>query len=149
MIKILVCSDSHGAKDSIEKLIESNDFDFFFFLGDGLQDLGSYQNLESLFAVKGNCDFFSTEQSQIITNISSKKILALHGNGHGVKYGLGALIKYAKEVKADIVLFGHTHNFLADNIDDIWFFNPGSLKNGSYLVVNIDNDSVTFNKYNI
>ncbi len=146
MTKIIVCSDSHGSKERLEKLIENNNFDFFFFLGDGLQDLGLYQDLPNVLAVKGNCDFFSTEQTEILQTIADKRILALHGNSQGVKLGMGALIKYAKIVNADLVLFGHTHNFFAEEIDGIWFFNPASLKNGNAMLIEIEQGKVSYNR---
>lgn len=149
MKKILVCSDSHGAKDYMSRLFEENDFDFFFFLGDGLHDLGLHQNLDNVIAVKGNCDMFSFEQGLVLKEIEGKKILATHGNSFGVKQGLGGLIKYASDLNCDIVLFGHTHSFCAEIIGDTYYFNPGSLKNGSALIIEIDQGRVRYSKIDL
>ena len=146
MKKIIVCSDSHGAKDYMSRLFEENNFDFFFFLGDGLSDLGLYQNLPNVYCVKGNCDFFSVEAGQVSINIDGKRVLAQHGNSFGVKSGLGGLIKHAKDMNANIVLFGHTHQFVAEKIDDIWFFDPGALKNGSALLIEIDLNNIKYSR---
>ena len=146
MKKIIVCSDSHGAKDYMSKLFEENSFDFFFFLGDGLQDLGMYDNLPNVHAVRGNCDFFSVEHSQIMLKVENQNILATHGNAYSVKWGLGALIKHANEMNADVVLFGHTHQFFAEKIDNVWFFNPGALKNGSALIIEIDKENIKYKR---
>ena len=146
MTRIIVCSDSHGSQDYMSKLFEENSFDFFFFLGDGLRDLGMYTNLENVYAVRGNCDFFSIEPVQTIKCIENLRILATHGNIYGVKQGMGGIIKEATKEKANIVLFGHTHNFLVENIDDIWYFNPGSLKNGSAILLEIKGGEIKYKR---
>ena len=146
MKKIIVCSDSHGAKDYMSRLFEENNFDIFFFLGDGLSDLGGYQDLPNVYCVRGNCDFFSVESGQVSVNVDGIKILAMHGNGYGVKHGLGGLIKHAKEMGVDIVLYGHTHTFMAEQIDDIWFFNPGALKNGSAVCIEIGKNKIEYRR---
>jgi putative phosphoesterase len=46
---------------------------------------------------------------------------------HSVKSGLGRLIEKAKSVKADLVLYGHTHVSKTEYVDGIYFVNPGSL----------------------
>jgi hypothetical protein len=49
--------------------------------------------------------------------------------------------------KADIVLFGHTHMPESIYKDGIYYFNPGSLKEGCYGVVDItDNGIICINK---
>ena len=65
-MRILLVSDSHGNRDGIEKLIENEQFDYLFFLGDGLSDLGLYDNIENIIAVSGNCDFFSVVPNESI-----------------------------------------------------------------------------------
>ena len=44
-MRIILVSDSHGNKDGIVKLINNESCDYLFFLGDGLSDLGVYENL--------------------------------------------------------------------------------------------------------
>ena len=59
--------------------------------------------------------------------LEGKKIFITHGDLYGVKYSLTNLYYRAKEVEADIVLFGHTHEQIILNEDGIIFMNPGSI----------------------
>ena len=61
MTKLLVLSDSHGARGAIERILnkEQNNVDAVIFLGDGLRDLEQtlafFPHLRVYF-VAGNCD---------------------------------------------------------------------------------------------
>ena len=149
MTKIIVFSDSHGAKANIDKLINENNFDYLIFLGDGLNDLNLYENLPNLKKVRGNCDYFSFEKDELFLKLENKNILITHGNNYGVKRGLGALIKYAYSIDANIVLYGHTHRFAIDEINNIYFLNPGSLKSGSAMLLEINNNDIKIKALNI
>ena len=56
-MKIVIISDSHGNKLAIDTVFKTIEFDYLFFLGDGLNDLGDYIYLDNVIAVSGNCDF--------------------------------------------------------------------------------------------
>ena len=56
--------------------------------------------------------------------IQNKKILLTHGHRYRVKYGYDRLLSRAKEISADIVVFGHTHVPENTYIDNILLFNP-------------------------
>ena len=66
MTKLLVLSDSHGARDAIERILnkEQNNVDAVIFLGDGLRDLEQplafFPHLR-VYSVAGNCDFGALE----------------------------------------------------------------------------------------
>ncbi len=68
-----------------------------------------------------------------------------HGDSYRVKYGLDMLEKKAKEVRADIVIFGHTHVPLNIKKDNILYINPGSLSlprdlsRRGFIIININN----------
>lgn len=68
-MKIAIISDSHGERNGMNALFEKDDFDYLFFLGDGLSDLGAYVNLDNVFAVSGNCDFFPPFQTKEFLNL--------------------------------------------------------------------------------
>ena len=125
-MRIILTSDSHGNRDGFEKLIENEKFDYLFFLGDGLGDLGLYDNLENVIAVSGNCDFFSVVPNERIIKIGKYNVLATHGNRYGVKGGLAKLRERAEEEKVDFVFFGHTHRPTIEFINNIYYINPGS-----------------------
>ena len=142
-MKIAVISDSHGNKKGVDKVFENGNFDYLFFLGDGINDLGLYKNLDNVFAVSGNCDFFSSVPSERIFELNGIKFLITHGNKFGVKGTLGALISYAKEMNVDYVFYGHTHNQKIEQFGNIYYINPGSFQKNSSnvstgLIIDID-----------
>lgn len=61
MTKLLILSDSHGARDAIKRILnkEQNNVDAVIFLGDGLRDLEQalafFPHLR-VYSVAGNCD---------------------------------------------------------------------------------------------
>ena len=142
MTTVIVASDSHGAKDYIDKIFNNYNFDHFIYLGDGLTDLGIYENMPNVAAVRGNCDFFSTYAYDKVINIADHHILCTHGNTFEVKRTMLRLEQYANMIGVDVVLFGHTHSRYCEYIDGIHYFNPGSLKNGVFLKLVFDKDKI-------
>ena len=142
MKKILVVSDSHGHKSKIETLLETNNYDCVFFLGDGLKDLPNSFNNDFIFAVAGNCDLFFDEPKQRIVIVDKVKFLLVHGHEYKVKWGIGALANEATKRNVNVVCFGHTHSKCIENIDGIVFTNPGSLANGSYIEIDVSDGKI-------
>ena len=146
-MKLLVFSDSHGKGYKIGDAIKSHkgNIDAVVFLGDGLSDMErirvEYSDIP-FFAVRGNCDFFdfSDTPEEICVNFGEIKVLLCHGHKYGVKSSLGRIMLRARELECNAVFFGHTHTPLdfSDYIMDkrIHLFNPGSVYQGSYGVVN-------------
>lgn len=130
-MKIVVISDSHGNKLGINKLVRDIQFDYLFFLGDGLGDIGELRCMDNVIVVSGNCDFFSDEPNERFFELEGKRIFITHGNRYGVKIGLGSLLKRAKELDAQFVFYGHTHNRVIQQIDGINFINPGKFSKNS------------------
>jgi len=139
-MKIIVISDSHGNSEGIDKIFRELDFDYLFFLGDGLRDLGDYINLQNVYAVCGNCDFFSTEPNEREFVLEGKKFFITHGNAYGVKYSLHSIINEGINRGVDFILFGHTHNKYIEEIDRIKLINPGTFKNNQGIILEIDKD---------
>lgn len=135
-IRCLVLSDSHGRTDRLTAAIKrAGKIDALFFLGDGLADLAtSISDIPfPVLAVKGNCDFGNPIPDRNVYKIDSitlaeHKIVFTHGDLYGAKYGLDGLISLARNMSADIVLYGHTHEPREDYIDGVYYLNPGSLK---------------------
>ena len=127
-----VMSDMHGDKYAVRKASEKfQNADLVINLGDYIDDadyLAQYYN-GRIISVKGNCDFSHKAPVDRIEKIENKVFFITHGQRYGVKYSLSDLKWKAKEVKADIVLYGHTHISKIDYEDGIFFLNPGS---GSY-----------------
>ena len=146
MKKIVVFSDSHNTplSESFKQIL--NEADVAIFCGDGLAALNEYLDKPDFYAVCGNCDGFSSPD-EIELQIEEVKILVTHGHRYSVKSDLLNLIYRAKEVKADLVLYGHTH--IADETvyDNITLINPGSLSHSfmdgrSYCYIVIDKKNI-------
>lgn len=130
---IAVISDSHGNKDSINKIKKKiSNADVLLFLGDGENDLAEITNdfTGEVFAVRGNCDITGKYPEEQILEIQGKKIFICHGHRYNVKYGYNSIYYRGKEVGADIVLFGHSHIPIIEEYDGIVLMNPGSISHG-------------------
>ena len=144
-MKMAIISDSHGNKSGINKLFEIGGFDYFFYLGDGLSDLGSYQYLDNVFVVSGNCDYLSSVENEKIFELDGIKFFITHGNNYGVKYSMSGIRDRAKELNVRVVCFGHTHRQLMEEREGILYLNPGSFKRvdgvSTGLILDIDKKS--------
>lgn len=139
-MKIVVISDSHGHSDGIDKIFKELTFDYLFFLGDGLKDLGDYIYLDNVYAVSGNCDFFSIEPNEREFEIENSKFFITHGNSYGVKYSLHSIVNEGLNRGVDFVCFGHTHNKYVEEVDGMTILNPGTFKNNSGIIIDIKNN---------
>ena len=151
MKKVIVISDVHGNSKAVDKIFNEIEFDYLLFLGDGLSDLGIYENDERVKLVRGNCDFFSDEKIDRWVVIEDVNIFMTHGDKYGVKSTLRNLYNQVKDFKPNIVCFGHTHQFFNQNIDDIVFLNPGALSssrggNSSYVAMAVDGKKFSIEK---
>ena len=130
---IAVISDSHGNKDSINKIKKKiSNADVLLFLGDGENDLAEITNdfTGEVFAVRGNCDITGKYPEEQILEIQGKKIFICHGHRYNVKYGYNSIYYRGKEIGADIVLFGHSHIPIIEEYNGIILMNPGSISQG-------------------
>lgn len=134
-MKIGVLSDTHGLKNLTEKALENmKDIDMVLHAGDLVSDARHLETLKyKVDYVAGNCDSYSFEPTEKILEIQEKRIFLTHGHIYKVKFGYEKLLIRAKQLFADVVVFGHTHFPENIYIDNILFFNPGSTtlpKNG-------------------
>lgn len=151
MKKILVISDTHGSVKGIEKLmplIEENEY--VIHLGDGAGDMRevSAKYPEKVYVCGGNCDFFAPYPSEGILDVESVRIFYCHGHKYGVKSGLVGLAYEAKKQGCDVALYGHTHEALITELNDVLLINPGTLRRavgegGSYCYLVVNKDKVT------
>ncbi len=135
-MKILVTADAHGSRSPLERIIQREEPDTVFFLGDGLRNIltltSIYSHVGFLF-VKGNCDIDSSYPEQRSLELEGLRFFLTHGHREFVKSGLAGLLRQASY--ADVILFGHTHRQTAVWENGSWLFNPGTLKIGQYLVL--------------
>lgn len=136
-MRLLITGDIHGRNDILEKVLKQEPtFDLHLNTGDLGLDLQTIENAKMI-AVKGNTDYYLDLPTERMIEFKGLKILLTHGHLQNVKYGLNELILMAKEMDADICIFGHTHDAFYRSIDNIIFINPGALtgqKNKTYAV---------------
>ena len=135
-MRIAVVSDTHRLSNHIKlakKLIKNADV--LIHLGDVTDDLDELTDgfNGEVYAVRGNCDFSRKYPKEQLLVLDGKKIFITHGDTYGVKYGLTEIFFRAKEINADIVLFGHTHQRFIAEEEGILFMNPGSVSLPRYL----------------
>ena len=130
-MKVLVISDSHGANSGIEEALSLHtDAKHVLFLGDGFRSVSDlafcYPEREFLL-LAGNCDFGADAPHEALWVINGYRIFACHGHTQMVKYGPGAAIQRAKTEKAQVLLYGHTHEAYCGYEDGLYVMNPGSI----------------------
>jgi putative phosphoesterase len=149
-MRIGVISDTHRHLYSVNQVIKMiQELDIVIHLGDNVEDAEALEKgfKGKVVGVRGNCDFSSFVPVERIEVIESKRIFITHGHKYDVKYGLLKLKYRAKELGADIVLYGHTHEKSEIHEEGIWFINPGSAalprdSSQSIAVLEIENDKV-------
>ncbi|MCC8073318.1 MAG: YfcE family phosphodiesterase [Clostridiales bacterium] len=153
-MRIIVISDSHRAKGNLFEIVEKhmNSSDLFIFLGDGEDDFDSvlalYPDLKYE-RVAGNCDWYSTYPLYKSIKANGKTIFFSHGHPFHVKFGYDEIIREARSVKADICLFGHTHNQYTNYDNGLYIMNPGSVADGRYGIIDIVSGGIDLNPQRI
>jgi putative phosphoesterase len=149
-MQIAILSDSHRHSYELNQVLKQiQDTDIVIHLGDNVDDVEVLRKgyKGNIINVRGNCDFATFVPSERLEELNGKKVFITHGHKYGVKSDLLRLKYKAKEVGADIVLFGHTHEVVELYEEGIWFVNPGSLalprnRYKSYALLNIDKDDI-------
>ena len=146
-MNILVFSDSHRSLSGMYTAIDRHQPHQVIHLGDLMDDaeeVAQHYPKLPFCLVPGNCDGWGTAtpvKKQI--TLSGKSILLSHGHRWGVKSGYDAAISDARAVRADILLFGHTHVPLCRQLEDgLWMMNPGPAQS-SYGLIEIVNGRVS------
>lgn len=147
-MKILIISDSHGFTSRLEKiLLLEHSADVILHLGDGGKNLDEFNDLVSskpVYIVKGNCDYSVYDYpDRIISSVGNIRFYACHGHLLSVKESLLSLVYAARENKCKIAFFGHTHVPYYDMHEDISLFNPGSVLDGNYGIMQTYGDKFT------
>lgn len=141
-VRICVCSDNHGNLEALEKIKQDNPCcDYYFHLGDSHFD---DRLLKPFISVEGNNDWDCIFPRQRIVEINNHRILLIHGDGY--TYAISRLANKAKHEECDVIMFGHTHEFMDETYKDIRLINPGScfhnrdMTSPCYAIVKIDDD---------
>lgn len=118
---ILLLSDSHGHAGLIRDAVERVKPDAVLFAGDGLRDLSLVDISCPLYAVRGNCDWQTDAYSsgiddEELVTLGGIRILLCHGHRYGVKSSIGSAAAAAIRQKADVLVFGHTHEVFEQQV---------------------------------
>lgn len=126
---VAVVSDTHRS-DSCIKSIKTliKDADILIHLGDNVEDAEELERefKGEVYIVAGNCDFSRKYPKDRLIDIEGKKIFMTHGDLYAVKMGLNSIYYKGREIEADIVLFGHTHQAMIERTNELILMNPGS-----------------------
>lgn len=145
-MKVLVLSDSHGRPGALHQAIEAENPHAVLFLGDGVADAEKMREeypALPIFTVPGNCDWGSLDEPERLIELDGVRILMLHGHTRGVKYHSMNAYYAAREMGADVLLYGHTHRPMVDYDGTTYTMNPGSIRyTGTYGVLLLENGKV-------
>ena len=153
-MRALIVSDTHGKDDNLlEAVKRESPLDKIVHLG----DIGRLEDyIEEItdcvcFCVRGNNDWRSTLPAESIIMMGKHRAFITHGHSYGVYYGTTDLVRHARALDCDIVMYGHTH---IPEIEEgrVTVVNPGSLtsprqpgRKPSYIVAETDeNEDVIF-----
>ena len=125
-MKLLIFSDNHRDRSSVNKMLEDNkDSDYIFSLGDSEMPEHELSAL-NIVGVKGNYPFEPKFSYNLFLNFLGVDVFFTHGHRYNVKLGISRLLEEAKSLNAEIVCFGHTHQAYLRDVSGIIFLNPGS-----------------------
>jgi len=153
-MKLIVCSDSHGRRASLESIFRQHpDAEVLIFLGDGARD---WENADlpygpncRIIQVAGNCDRGSDKAITSVDNIGAHKFFITHGHWFHVRAGGEYLAMSARDEGCDVALYGHTHCPYQGTILGVHVFNPGAVLNGHYGTIELDGDQITFHNWQL
>lgn len=146
-MKILVVSDNHGNREVLEKVLSNEVYDISIHLGDSEMS-EDWISKNFTHYVGGNHDFYSIYEKTI--DIGKLTFAFCHGHTIGVNvFNIDKpVVKFGQRKDADVVLYGHTHIFNNQHIDDVQIICPGSLtlsrgpEGNGYCVITIEDDQV-------
>ncbi|MDT2702169.1 metallophosphoesterase [Enterococcus dongliensis] len=155
-MKYLVVSDNHGDRNILVEIVNRyvGMVDHMFHCGDS--ELAANDELWNHFTVvTGNCDYDLEYKEEQIIETEEDVIYMTHGHRSNVRFGLTMLSIRAQEVGANIALFGHIHQAVADYDKHILFVNPGSISQPrgpvqipSYAIIDSEKEGYHLQFYN-
>ncbi|HAW15108.1 MAG TPA: metallophosphoesterase [Clostridiales bacterium] len=151
MKKYFICSDIHGRLEILRSCLRrEKDIDGVIVAGDLEAD--RYEITDIIYdafpggctvhMVAGNCDSIMMPGNDAFDAGGGHRIFLTHG--HRYRVPQTDLLSYAAESEGcDIAVFGHTHVQFEKREFGILFLNPGAMRNGQYLVLEIaDNGEI-------
>ncbi len=131
-MKLGIISDTHGfLNNRIHQLFEG--IDAILHAGDIGDDVYiELQTIAPVTAVRGNMDRYghtATLREWVGTSFADKRIFLVHDLGAPQRIK-SSLLPSLEQYLPHIVIFGHTHVPYAAMLNDVFYFNPGSARQG-------------------
>ncbi|NHI98968.1 metallophosphoesterase [Lactococcus garvieae] len=124
----IVMSDSHTDRDVIKRIKDKYEGTASALFHCGDSELPSNDDIwQGVNVVAGNCDYDDGYSDIKMVDVEGKKVLIAHGHQFYVGLGLDRYSYFAEEKEADIALFGHIHQPVAQMIGNTLYINPGSV----------------------
>jgi len=129
-MRVAVVSDTHSKKLPPQLVADLKKSDLIIHVGDFCtpEDYALLAGLQKIEAVCGNMDL-----PQMSKQLPRKRVFKCEGLNIGLFHGEGAPRLLLDRVKAefakdnvDVVVFGHSHHPLNEQIGKVLYFNPGS-----------------------
>ena len=142
-MRILVVSDTHRDRAALRKaVLDQPTAAAVIHLGDGVEEAEEVRAEfpgKTFFLVRGNCDWGSELPTEGLVRLAGKNIFYTPGYTYNVKLTMYPAVSAARENKADVLLFGHTHEAFTYYEDGLYIMNPGSLRGscGTYGTLDI------------
>lgn len=142
-MRVLVVSDTHRDRAALRRAILSQpEAQAVIHLGDGAEEAEEMKAAfpeRRFFIVRGNCDWGGMLPTEGLARLAGKNIFYTHGYTYNVKFTMYPAVCAAKKNKADVLLFGHTHEAFTYYEDGLYIMNPGSLKGscGTYGILDL------------
>ncbi len=151
--RILAISDTHFSGPEMAefcmKFLEKDSYDVIVHAGD-FDRKESYEVLKEfceergieLLAVRGNCDRFDLEEVLLIESGESRSSegsggLRIAAKHEPVMEDCSDMYYLARELEADLLVFGHIHRFAVVSSKPLVFC-PGAVKKGQFAVIEVD-----------
>ncbi len=150
-MKILVLSDSHAGLSFMRQAIRAVKPQGVVHLGDYYEDAQAMEEENphiGFHMVPGNCDRYRMTRPApelLCYDVCSVRLCMTHGHNHGVKLTLSPLLRDARSMGAQAVLFGHTHSaYCVREEDGLWVMNPGACGSfgGSVGLMEVENGKI-------
>ena len=128
-MKLIVFSDSHRTLEHMQAVIELEQPDQVFHLGDHDADAALLRRqfpTLPVAMVQGNCDSGSDSPFTLTPVLEGIRFFLCHGHRYHVKQGISTAVYAAMEAQAQVLLYGHTHIAHQDTVNGIHILNPGA-----------------------
>lgn len=77
--------------------------------------------------VPGNCDGWTGLPDRVLLERQGVRVLLAHGHQWRVKSGPDLALSAAREARAGVLLYGHTHRAACRREGALWVMNPGTI----------------------